>query len=566
MSKIPENWSYLALDEAAQLIRGVSYKKSESSMQDQKGYLPILRANNIQDGRLIFNDLIFVPKEKIKDSQLIKFGDVIIAMSSGSKKLVGKSGIAKFDYEGAFGAFCGLLRPNKNLCMQYVGWFTRSKEYSLKVSSLSKGVNINNLKPSHFKEIQVPLAPLNEQIRIAKKLDSLLTKVQSAQAKLEKIPTLLNRYCQSVLAAATTGKLSNNNNSLELDSKGFPKNWTYKRFKELGELSRGKSKHRPRNDPKLYGGDYPFIQTGAVAQSDGWIKNHNKTYSEFGLSQSRLFPENTLCITIAANIANTAILTYPVCFPDSVVGFIADESICNEIYIKYLIDIFKEDLELLAPATAQKNINLGILNSLDLPVPSLEEQKEIVRRVENLFSLADHVEKQYQKAKTQVDRLTQSILAKAFRGELVPQDPNDEPAEKLLQRIKAEKDKLKKVTKKTTKKKVMKDKKQSLKELDTNVSKPFKLNEAISSLTVIEHSPWPNNENFKKFNSVAHNLIGQVFTIDQFKNMIGFSGDFDELKRLVFFLLKGHDNNNPILELVHWSKAPGEYKFRVIEK
>ena len=156
------------------------------------------------------------------------------------------------------------------------------------------------------------------------------------------------------------------------------------------------------------------------------------------MQQSRLWPSGTICITIAANIADTAILSYPACFPDSVVGFIADPRKCISSFVKWSIDIIKRELELLAPATAQRNINLAVLNDVKIRCPSLEEQSEIVCRVEALFTLADRIEARYIAARAQAQRLTPLLLAKAFRGELVPQDPNDEPASALLQRIAAQ--------------------------------------------------------------------------------------------------------------------------------
>ena len=100
-----------------------------------------------------------------------------------------------------------------------------------------------------------------------------------------------------------------------------PKGWPLIKFSEIGELDRGKSQHRPRNAPELLGGPYPLIQTGDVANSGGYIRSYKSTYSEIGLKQSRMWPKGTLCITIAANIAKTGILTFDACFPDSVVGF-----------------------------------------------------------------------------------------------------------------------------------------------------------------------------------------------------------------------------------------------------
>jgi type I restriction enzyme S subunit len=136
---------------------------------------------------------------------------------------------------------------------------------------------------------------------------------------------------------------------------------------------------------------------------------------------------------------SSAILTYPACFPDSVVGIIANPEVCAAEYVEFFIRVAKADLTTFAPATAQKNINIAILNEVAVPLPPLKEQQEIVRRVEELFAFADRIEVRYQKAKTLVDKLTQSILAKAFRGDLVPQNPNDEPASELLRRIKSQK-------------------------------------------------------------------------------------------------------------------------------
>lgn len=145
----------------------------------------------------------------------------------------------------------------------------------------------------------------------------------------------------------------------------------------------------------------------------------------------------TVCITIAANIADTAILGYPACFPDSVVGFVADPNNSLPEFIKWSIDVIRDRLEAFAPATAQKNINLAVLNDVEFRCPPIDEQREIVRRVEALFAYADRLEARYTAARTQVERLTPALLAKAFRGELVPQNSNDEPASMLLERIRA---------------------------------------------------------------------------------------------------------------------------------
>ena len=140
----------------------------------------------------------------------------------------------------------------------------------------------------------------------------------------------------------------------------LPSGWAWARFPEIGQFGRGKSKHRPRNDPILYNeGTHPFIQTGDVARSDGSIETYSSLYNDAGLTQSAIWPVGTLCITIAANIADSGILAFDACFPDSVVGFIAHDSFEGARFFEYFIRTAKVDLYKFAPSTAQKNINLG---------------------------------------------------------------------------------------------------------------------------------------------------------------------------------------------------------------
>jgi type I restriction enzyme S subunit len=146
---------------------------------------------------------------------------------------------------------------------------------------------------------------------------------------------------------------------------------------ELGSLDRGRSKHRPRNDTKLLGGPYPLIQTGEVSNAGLYITEYQNTYSELGLQQSKMWNAGTLCITIAANIAQTAILTFNACFPDSVVGFIPSDEI-DAIYMHYWFSFFQKILDEQAPQVAQKNINLKILSELQVTIPSKEAQQEFV--------------------------------------------------------------------------------------------------------------------------------------------------------------------------------------------
>lgn len=156
-----------------------------------------------------------------------------------------------------------------------------------------------------------------------------------------------------------------------------PDGWTLVRLGDLGEVNRGRSRHRPRYAEHLYGGPYPFIQTGDIRESGGRITSHSQTYNDAGLAQSRLWPAGTMCITIAANIAETAVLTYPACFPDSVVGFVADDTKCIVEFVEYMFRFLRRQIQHEATGSVQDNINLATLDRLRFPLPPLKEQQAI---------------------------------------------------------------------------------------------------------------------------------------------------------------------------------------------
>ena len=147
---------------------------------------------------------------------------------------------------------------------------------------------------------------------------------------------------------------------------------------DLGYVNRGRSKHRPRNAPELYGGPYPFVQTADIKHADLYLTEYEQTYSEVGLAQSRLWPVGTLCITIAANIADTAILGCEACFPDSIIGFIPDEEKCDVRYVKYLFDTqLQTAFQQLSQGVAQDNLSKDKLLSIKFCVPDLPVQRRI---------------------------------------------------------------------------------------------------------------------------------------------------------------------------------------------
>ncbi len=447
-------------------------------------------------------------------------GDVLFAKITPSMEN-GKCAVARglIEGRGVGSTELHVLRPTSAIHPYLLFYFLLQESYRREARARMKGAAGQlRVPPEFIRETQFYLPPLPEQRRIVEEIERRFSQLEAGIAALERAKANLKNYRASVLQAACEGRLVPTEAELartegreyepadqlltrilkerratweaeqlakmEAQGKapkddkwkakykepagpdtselaGLPEGWVWVTLPQLGGLNRGKSKHRPRNDPRLFGGPYPFIQTADVRHSGGLVRNHNQTYNEFGLAQSRLWPAGTLCITIAANIAETGILTYPACFPDSIVGFLSDSDLVVVQFIERFLRTAQEKLERFAPATAQKNINLEILSEVVTPLPPLPEQHRIVAEVEGRLSILDKLETAITANLKRAERLRQAVLKQAFEGKLVPQDPNDEPASVLLERIgeeRARKAEEEKVKRKPARKKMAKTK------------------------------------------------------------------------------------------------------------
>ena len=425
-NNLPKNWCDCNLGSVCCLDNGVKQNNLHLPLLDAK-YLRGKKEPEFRDTGVVLyeNDyVILVDGENSGEIFTVKSTGI---MGSTFKKL-NISKLINVDY-----ILCN-IRCNQNL-------FRTNK----------KGAAIPHLDKQLFKNLIINLPPIEEQGRIVEKIEELFSDIDNGIEDLKIAQAQIKQYRQSVLKSAFEGKLTDNWRQLHKCEKNMeikeetgiykiPHSWLWCKLTAIGTLNRGKSKHRPRNDKKLYGGKYPFIQTGDVKEANMYIHKYSQTYNDFGLSQSKLWNENTLCITIAANIAETAILKIKACFPDSIVGFVKNKYLYSEELVEYYFRTIKGKLEKYAPATAQKNINLSVLNDILFPLPSLPEQQQIVAEIEKRFVVADEMEKAVNDSLLQAEKLKQSILKQAFAGKLVPQNPNDEPAAVLLERIKAAKE------------------------------------------------------------------------------------------------------------------------------
>ena len=284
------------------------------------------------------------------------------------------------------------LRPDASvLNRDYLAAFLRSDSFVTWAVSKTAGAKMPRLGTKDLMNAEIPVPNIERQKEIAEKFKKLEQLISLRKQQLAKLDELVKARFVEMFGDPVKNTMD----------------WEIKPLSELGELNRGVSKARPRNSPELLGGPYPLIQTGEVANAKTYITSFNSTYSEKGLAQSKMWPKGTLCITIAANIAQTSILTFDACFPDSVVGFIS-RNMTNELFIHYWFSFFQKILDEQAPQVAQKNINLKILSELNVIVPPLSLQNRFAAFVE-------HVDQQKQTVQQSLEKL--ELMKKALMQE-----------------------------------------------------------------------------------------------------------------------------------------------------
>lgn len=352
------------------------------------------------------NKVRYIQIEDLRDDSNIKYclpeknyvyansESIIIAWDGAN------AGTVSYGLEGAIGSTLAVLESNnKNVYIPYIGKYLQSKFDYLRATCT--GATIPHISRKALENLVIPIPSIETQMLISKTLDKVKSLIDKRKAQIE----ALDQLTQSVFLEMFGDPVTNN------------KGWDLQKLSDTGILKRGMSKHRPRNAPELLGGPYPLIQTGDVTNSGLYIKEYHQTYSELGLKQSKMWPAGTLCITIAANIAETGILAFDACFPDSIVAYLPNENMSN-IYVHYWFSFLQRIIEASAPESAQKNINLKILSDLDIPVPPVEKQKQF----KNIVMEVELQKELFEKSLVELENNFNSLMQRAFRGELFTEE------------------------------------------------------------------------------------------------------------------------------------------------
>ncbi|EKO3928000.1 restriction endonuclease subunit S [Vibrio metschnikovii] len=492
MSELPKGWEKSTLGEICSKPQYGYTTKADLN----NGIVKFLRTTDITKARLDWDTVPFCMEapNDLNKYQLVG-GDIVIARSGS----VGVSYLIDKSYEPAvFASYLIRFKPITPVLSRYVKAFLDSHLFWEQVEINKAGNALQNINAQKLSAISLPLAPIAEQKRIVAKLDEVLAQVDTIKARLDRIPAILKRFRQSVLAAAVSGKLTeewraghekidmfevcNELSKVRQDNYSLAcKSAKLKKLKKPRRPSNIDEKIEPHLDalklipcfPEEWCKNVLAFITDNYADSivDGpfgasinvktdyieagvpvirmvnvrpfkFISENRKFISEekfSDLERHRIDSGDVLLAKVGATTGDCCI--YPKGQPVAMLSttgscrITVDKQIYKAEFLTIVLNSYRSIFNSITSQVAQPFLNMKTIKAIPIPIPQVEEQKEIVRLVDQYFAFADTIEAQVKKAQARVDKLTQSILAKAFRGELVAQDPNDEPADKLLERI-----------------------------------------------------------------------------------------------------------------------------------
>ena len=322
-------------------------------------------------------------------------GSVLLCAEGGS---AGRK-IARINQTVCFGNKLFCIAPKDNSLIQdFLYYYLLSDSFQEQFRESIAGV-IGGVSNSKIKAFNITFPDLDGQRKIVERLNAAFERIDMIQANAAKAIELAEQH-------------------IRLTLKKLLEECPSTQEKDLGKIchiGRGRSKHRPRNEPSLYNGPYPFIQTGDIRDAQGGtIQQYKQTYSEKGLSQSKLWPKGTICMTIAANIGETAILGFDSCFPDSVVGIIPKSSDISTEYLNFYLAYIHEQIVEISRGFAQKNINLKLIDKIKIKYPELSEQNHIVGKLCELTQRITQLKNNFIMLNNEVNSLKQAILKETF--------------------------------------------------------------------------------------------------------------------------------------------------------
>lgn len=460
--RLPKGWTRVKFPQILSIKGGSQPPKKTFIYRPKKGYVRLLQIRDF-GGKPFPTYIPESPKLRY-----VSRNELLLARYGGTSKDDSLGRICT-GMEGAYNvALVKLIFNKKYLITNFIKYLFGAHFFLDIVSKNSRSCQ-TGFNKDDLENVIFPLPPLNEQKRIVAKLDAVMPRIAAVKERLGKIPAILKRFRQSVLNAALSGKLTEKwrgdhseiecvenvlsvvgdklssdylNVFEETQAESLPAKWIYVPLENLGKIQGGGTPSK--SEPNYWAGTIPWISPKDMKVDKIYSGKDFISNAALEKTSVKLIPEGSILFVVRGMILAH---TFPVALTMNEVTINQDMKGITPFDVvdsSYLFLVFKNIqsgvLSYIKEAThGTLRLEMSIIKTFAVPLPPIEEQKEIVRQVDKLFALADKVEAHYQKARGRVDKLSQSILAKAFRGELVRQDPNDESAEKLLERIRQEK-------------------------------------------------------------------------------------------------------------------------------
>lgn len=421
---LPKGWYLTPLSSVGKWGSGGTPTRTNPKYYDN-GTIPWLVIGDLNEG-YIKTATTFITEDGLENSsaKLLQEGTLLVAMYGS----IGKTGITALPC--ATNQAIAHCTPNKGINLHYLHRAIQNIKPHL--ISLGKGGTQQNISQTILKDQKIPLPPTNEQHRIADKLDRVLAHVDAANEHLSRAAPLIKRFQQSVLAAATSGRLTAH---WRTGKETEP--WDKTAIHEVAEVGTGST---PLRTNRAFYADKgtPWITSSATQKDIVDSSDNYVTQEAIQAHRLKLYPPGTLLIAMYGEGKTRGQVTElgihaTINQACAAIRITSDKT--HPKFVKLALKARYNEMRDMAEGGNQPNLNLQKVKNFAIPLPSLEEQSEIVRRVEKLFAFADRLEERLSQAQAAVQKLTPALLAKAFRGELVPQDPNDEPASELLKRL-----------------------------------------------------------------------------------------------------------------------------------
>lgn len=440
--KLPENWCWTKIGSISSLHRGVSYKKTDAHTERRENSCLVMRGGNICEGSIDTEaDNIYVDISLVAENQIVRKNDIIIVASTGSTKVIGRAGISKMDYlDVAFGAFLLLVRPSTKVNQRYIDYFFLSDNYRNRIKKLASGININNIRGEYITETLVPLAPLAEQQRIVDRIESLFTKLDEAKEKAQTVVDSFETRKAAILHKAFTGELTakwREEHGVRMES------WEYIPFETIIEkMQNGLAKRKG-----ISGTPYVVLRLANLTDCGFNTDDLREILlDEKEQANYELRPNDVIMIRVNGskdNVGKQYLITnqHHWAFCDHIIRIRYSSSLLPQYMVyfskskNYRIYV-KENI---VSSAGQNTISRKGMANLHVPLPRMNEQSEIVRILDMAFAEEQQAKEAAEAVLNQIDLMKKSILARAFRGELGTNDPNEESAVELLkQAIKQE--------------------------------------------------------------------------------------------------------------------------------